>query len=220
MEYQNNPTSYENLSNPQLQENSVGNKIKNNLAEFIEFIAIMAAILIVIRFLIAEPHLVSGSSMVPNFHTGDYIITNKLLMKISQPKRGEVIVLQNPRNQDQVFIKRVIGMPDEKIKLSQGQVFINDEPLDEPYLPQGTITSGEQFLTDDEEIVVPSGQYFVLGDNRGESSDSREWGPIPAQLIVGQAYLRYWPLNKINLLQIGKASDQPTFSFTMGKKNI
>lgn len=206
MEYQNNPTSYENLSNPELQENSLGGKIKNNLAEFIEFIAIMAAVLIVIRFLIAEPHLVSGDSMVPNFHTGDYIITNKLLMKLSQPKRGEVIVLQNPRNSDQVFIKRVVGLPGESIKVSQGLVYINGQVLDEPYLPQGTLTSGQQFLTEDEEIVVPDDQYFVLGDNRGESSDSREWGPITSQLVVGQALFRYWPITKIGILQVGKAS--------------
>lgn len=206
MDYQNNPTSYENLTSPQVQDKSLGSKLKSNVAEFIEFIAIIAAILIVIRFLVAEPHRVSGNSMVPNFHDGDYIITNKLLMKISEPKRGEVIILQNPRNADQVFIKRVVGLPGDRIKIADGVVLINNQVLDEPYLPQGTVTLGEQFLTDGEEIIVPDGQYFVIGDNRGGSSDSREWGTVSGNLIVGQAFLRYWPINKVGIIQVDKSS--------------
>lgn len=188
------------------EEQSTGDKLKSGIIDLIEFIAIVAAVLIVLRFFVAEPHKVSGSSMVPNFHDGDYIITNKVALKTSQPKRGEVIILQNPRNTDQVFIKRVIGLPGEKVKISGGHVYIDGEVLDEPYLPQGLATHGESFLSEGEEISVPEGQYFVIGDNRGGSSDSREWGPVNFPLIIGQAWLRYWPIQKFGLIQLGKPS--------------
>lgn len=191
---------------PDSEEQTFWSKFKNNLIELIEFIAVLGAIFIIIRFFIAEPHRVSGSSMVPNFHDGDYLITNKVSVKLSHPKRGEVIILQNPRNPDQVFIKRVIGLPLEKVMIGSSNVYINGLPLAEPYLPQGTITSGENFLKEREEITIPEGQYFVMGDNRGGSSDSREWGPIKEELIVGQAYFRYWPPQKITLLKVDTPS--------------
>ena len=144
--------------------------------------------------------------MVPNFHDGDYIITNKIGTRLGEPQRGEVIILQNPRNNDQDFIKRIIGLPLEKIKISEGKVYINGQPLEEPYLPVELRTSGGAFLANDEEITIPEGQYFVMGDNRGGSSDSREWGPIKKDLIIGQAWLRYWPPQKFTLLQISHAS--------------
>lgn len=194
------PTYYES------EEQSVGDKIKNNIVELIEFVAIAAAILIVIRFFIAEPHKVSGSSMVPNFHDGDYIITNKLATTLSEPKRGEVIILHNPRNQDQVFIKRIVGLPSERISIVDSTVYINNQPLPEGYLPKGLKTPGEAFLSEGEEITIPAGQYFVVGDNRPGSSDSREWGTIPKDLIVGAAFLRYWPPQKFTLIRTGEPS--------------
>lgn len=195
----------------QPEEQSFWSRLKSGLVELIEFIAILAAIFVIIRFFIAEPHRVSGNSMVPNFHDGDYLITNKLAsnklpIKFGQIKRGEVIILNNPRNTDQVFIKRVIGLPGDKISISGGKVFINNEPLSEPYLPPNTITAGGSFLAEGEEIVIPDGQYFVMGDNRSGSSDSREWGTLKSDLIIGQAYLRYWPPQKIELLKVNEPS--------------
>lgn len=186
--------------------NSFGDKVKNNLIELIEFIAIILAILVVIRFFIAEPHKVSGSSMIPNFHDGDYIITNKVSTKISDLKRGEVVILKNPRNLDQVFIKRVMATPQDKIMISGGKVYVNDQLVDEPYLPKGTRTTGGAYLSEGEQLKMAAGEYFVMGDNRGGSSDSREWGPIKKELVVGQAWLRYWPLQQFNLIKVSKAS--------------
>lgn len=185
---------------------SFGDKLKNNLVELIEFIAIIGAILVVIRFFVAEPHKVSGSSMVPNFHDGDYIITNKVATQLSNPQRGEVIILKNPRNMDQVFIKRVIGLSGDRVMVNGGKVYLNGRLLPEPYLPLGTRTYGGAYLTEGEELTVPEGRFFVMGDNRGGSSDSREWGTLGKDLIVGQAWLRYWPPQQFTLIQIDKPS--------------
>lgn len=187
-------------------EESTGDKIKNNIFELIQFIAVAGAILVILRFFVAEPHRVSGSSMVPNFHDGDYIITNKLPTRFDSFQRGEVVILENPRNNDQVFIKRVIGLPGEKVTIFNGAVYINGQPLLETYLPQGLKTPGGSYLSEGEEIVVPDDQFFVIGDNRSGSSDSREWGPVQKKLLIGQAWLRYWPLNKFTLIQINKSS--------------
>lgn len=181
-------------------------RLKGNAVELVEFVAVILAVLVVIRFFIAEPHKVFGSSMVPNFHNGDYIITNKIGLKIGEPRRGEVVILQNPRNPDVVFIKRIIGMPGDSVKILNGSFYINGKKLNEPYLPDGTSTSGMAFLTEGEEITVPEGQYFVVGDNRNGSSDSREWGPVKKEALIGQAWLRYWPPQKFTLINI----DQPS----------
>lgn len=180
---------------------SLGSSFKDKIVEFIEFIAIIGAVFVVLRFFVAEPHKVSGRSMIPNFQDGDYLITNKISAKSGEFKRGEVVILQNPRNQDQIFIKRVIGLPEERIRLTNGTVLISGQPIAEPYLPKGTTTPGETFLSDGEEVVIPKGQYFVIGDNRTGSSDSREWGPVPAELIIGSAWLRYWPPQEFTLIK-------------------
>lgn len=191
----------------QVDEQSFGTKFKNNITELIEFIAIVFAILMAIRVFAAEPHKVSGSSMVPNFHDGDYIITNKLATRLSEPKRGEVVILQDPLDINKVFIKRVIGLPGETLKILSGAVYINNQLLEELYLPTGLRTSGENFLKDGDEITVPDGNYFVMGDNRNNSSDSREWGLLKKNLIIGQAFLRYWPLDKVTFVNIGIKSN-------------
>lgn len=189
----------------QEESRSFGSSFKDKIVEFIEFIAITGAVFVILRFFVAEPHKVSGRSMVPNFQDGDYIITNKISVRSGEIKRGEVIILQNPRNPDQVFIKRVIGLPEEHIRLINGTVLISGQPLAEPYLPKGTTTPGEAFLSDGEEVVVPKAQYFVIGDNRTGSSDSREWGPVPVELIIGSAWLRYWPPQEFALIKTGAA---------------
>lgn len=191
---------------PETGGRSSASKFKDSLIELIEFVAIVAAVLVVLRFFIAEPHRVSGSSMIPNFHDGDYIITNKLAKNFSTLQRGEVIILHNPRNSDQVFIKRAIGLPGEKIRILDGQVYINGNPITEPYLPNNLRTSAGSFLSEGEEITVPNDQYFVIGDNRNGSSDSREWGTVQFDLIIGQAWARYWPTSKIGIIPINKSS--------------
>lgn len=187
-------------------EETAGSKFKNSFIELIEFVAILVAIFAIIRFFVAQPHKVSGNSMVPNFHNGDMLITYKLAVTVGEPVRGQVVILQDPLNSKNDFIKRIVGLPNEKIKISDGKVYINGQVLPEPYLPPNTYTQGEAFLTENEEIIIPDGQYFVIGDNRGGSSDSRQWGPAKKELLIGQVIIRYYPLQKFTLLKINNPS--------------
>ncbi len=190
----------------QPQEETWSSKLKNNLTELIEFTAIVGAIVVVLHFFIAEPHKVSGSSMVPNFIDGDYIITDKVTKRFSSFDRGEVIILKNPRKPSDAFIKRVIGLPGEKIKVEKSHVYINGNLLPEPYLPTGTNTLGGAYLPEGEEKTIPANFYIVMGDNRTASSDSREWGPVDKDGIIGHPFLRYWPPDRAAMIRVNQKS--------------
>lgn len=183
------------------EEETSWDRFRGKALELIEFVAIVGVIVLLVHFFIAEPHQVSGSSMVPNFHTGELIITNKIATRFFPIKRYEVVIFKSPREQDKVFIKRVIGLPSDKVDIVNGKVFVNDNPLEEPYLPPNALTQAGAFMAEGEVISIPHNQYFVLGDNRGGSSDSREWGPIKKELIIGQAFLRYWPIPSFSLIK-------------------
>lgn len=139
--------------------------------------------------------------MQPNFPDGEYLLTDKITYRLRVPKRGEVVVFEAPGTNGDEFIKRIIGLPNERVKLEAGYVFINDQRLNEPYLPQGTITSGGSFLKEGQEVVVPDVNYFVLGDNRKASSDSRTWGYVGKEKINGRAWIIYWPPPKVGLVK-------------------
>lgn len=139
--------------------------------------------------------------MYPNFHDNEYLLTDKLSYRLGEPGRGDVIVFKAPKNQEYDYIKRIIGLPGEEIEIRNGKLYINDKLLDESYLPEEYITSGGSFWREGLEAPVPQEQYFVLGDNRSHSSDSREWGTVPLENIIGKAWLRYWPFNKLGLVK-------------------
>ena len=128
---------------------------------------------------------IDGSSMEPNLHDGQYIIINKLIYQLREPVRGDVVVFQYPHDPSRDFIKRVIGLPGDEIVIEQGQISINGTTIDEPYIPQLGVYSGAWQLQD--------GEYFVLGDNRNNSSDSHNWGTLPGENIIGRAWVIYWP---------------------------
>lgn len=179
-------------------------RVKNNLVELIEFLAVVGVIVLMVHAFVAEPHQVSGSSMVPNFLDGEFIITNKLATRFYGIKRGEIAIFKSPRDLGKVFIKRVIALPGDSIKILGGKIYLNKTTLSEGYLPPGTITAPQAFLAEGEEIIIPDDQYFFIGDNRSGSSDSREWGPVKRELIIGQAWLRYWPPPKFGLIEHAK----------------
>lgn len=143
--------------------------------------------------------------MKPNFQDGQYILTDKISYRFAQPKRGEVIIFKAPTDMDVDFIKRIIGLPGERVKISDGKVTIyNDQNkngfvLNEPYQTLGP-TSGGKEAPQNTEVTIPKDQYFVLGDNRLESFDSRSWGTLPKKNIIGKAWLRYWPLSQIGFI--------------------
>ncbi|KKQ67141.1 MAG: Signal peptidase I [Candidatus Daviesbacteria bacterium GW2011_GWA2_38_24] len=174
--------------------------IKEYLAEFIQTLAVCLVIGIIVYLFIAQPHKVSGISMFPNFHNNDYIITNKLLYRFSEPQRGDIIVLRNPKHNSEDFIKRIIGLSGERVKIQNGRVFINGQMLQESYLDKALLTPPGSFMQEGREVIVPNDSFLVLGDNRTASSDSREWGFVPKSDVIGKVFLRYWPQQSIGLI--------------------
>lgn len=138
--------------------------------------------------------VVEGASMQPNFYTGQLVIVNRFAYYFSKPQRGDVIVLHDPQDPAQDFIKRVVGLPGEVVTIKEGRVYVNDSLLDEPYIPRFCTTGC------DGQWVLDGQQYFVLGDNRPNSHDSHSFGPIDSKLIVGKAWIRYWPPSDIGVI--------------------
>lgn len=163
--------------------------------DILEVVVFAVGIFFFIYLLIMRPHKISGQSMMPNFQDAEYLLTEKVTYYTRNPERGDVVVFMPPISTTDEFIKRVIGLPGERIFLKDGHVYINDKLLIEPYLKDNVMTIGGPFLSDETEYQVPSGQYFVMGDNRPNSSDSRYWGPVTKQVMTGRAWISYWPMN-------------------------
>ena len=134
-----------------------------------------------------SPQEISGSSMTPTFINGEYILTNKVIYRFTLPQRGDVVIFKSPKNKDVDYIKRVIGLPGETIQLKNGQFFINGLPLIENYEYNKPVF-GESYMHEGDEIDIPKDQYFLIGDNRPGSSDSREFGPIVLEDFIGKAF--------------------------------
>lgn len=175
--------------------------ISGHLVEFIETFVVIGAIFALIYLFIAQPHKVSGKSMFPTFDDGDFIFTDKISYRLGQIKHGDIIVLKNPRNEAQDFIKRIVALPGETIKIQNSIVYVNGKPLNENYLPPGNITRTGAFLKEGEEVKAGDNQYFVLGDNREHSSDSRAWGAVTKEEIIGKVFFRYWPPQTFGLIK-------------------
>lgn len=166
--------------------------------DFIEAIVFALAVFVVVYLFLFQPNQVKGSSMYPTFKDGQFIFTDKVSYRFGKPARGDVVVFRSPKNQDVDFIKRIIALPGETVKLSGGKVYVNGEMLDEDkYLSSDVFTGPEAYLADNQEIIVPDGMYFVLGDNRSHSSDSRDFGPVKPNEFVGKVFFRYWPVTEL-----------------------
>jgi len=185
----------------QPEEKSAVSNFKTHFIDFIQSVVVIGAIFALIYWQIAQPHKVSGSSMVPTFQSGDYILTDKVTYRFVKPGRGDIIVLKNPRDETQDFIKRIIALPGDTVRVEDEEVYINDLLIQELYLPSETQTRSGSFLHDGESVKVGQNQYFVFGDNRGASSDSREWGPITKDEIIGRVVFRYFPVNSFGIIK-------------------
>ncbi len=181
---------------------SVMNTVGSFVWDLVKILVIALIIIVPFRMFVAEPFVVSGSSMQPNFKNHDYLIIDRFSYIKGLPQRGDVIVLKFPKDTSQFFIKRIIGLPGETVKIGQGFVtIINTEHpqgfrLTESYLPNQSETFGRT-----EEVRLGTGEYFVLGDNRTASSDSRVWGILPADDIVGKLWARVYPLSSAGFFQ-------------------
>jgi signal peptidase I len=186
------------------QTNSVGDSALSFLVfiwDFVKVVVIALAIILPIRYFIFQPFIVSGSSMEPNYTNGQYLIIDEISYRFKEPQRGEVLVVRYPNDPKQYFIKRLIGLPGERIEIDNGRVKIYNEEnpqgvtLSEPYLPnQGlTFPHNTAIIGGKRTITLKSNEYFMMGDNRLASSDSRDWGPLSEKDIIGKVFVRVLP---------------------------
>jgi signal peptidase I len=152
--------------------------------EILETILLTVVIYAVVNFA-TQRFKVEGDSMQPNLHPNEYVLVDRLSYRLGQPQRGDIVVFHYPLATERDFIKRVIGLPDETVAVANGVVTVNGQPLDEPYIAAPPGYANTWLLGPD--------QYFVLGDNRNNSSDSHNWGPLDRQYLIGKAVLIYWP---------------------------
>jgi signal peptidase I len=136
---------------------------------------------------------VDGESMMPTLQTGEFVVVNRLAYKLGSLEHGDVIVFRFPRDPNQEYIKRIIGLPGDVVKVLGGQVLVNGQPLEEPYIAAPPGYQGEW--------TVPEGSLFVLGDNRNNSSDSHNWGAVPVNYVIGKALFVYWPPDKWGVIE-------------------
>ncbi len=176
------------------------NKTVTFVSDFLETIVVALSIFVVVYLFLVQPHEVKGSSMEPNFHNNEYILTDKISYRFRKPARGEVVIFKSPKNPEVDYIKRIIALPGERVKIKDGYVYINEEKLNEYYLDSSTNLFPGSSMQEGVEIVIPEGEFLVLGDNRPHSSDSREFGPISQDLIIGHAFIRYWPLSQLGFI--------------------
>ena len=180
------------------EENPQQKSLKQSLWEFVRFVLLAFVIVIPIRMFIAEPFIVSGSSMFPTFHNGDYLIVDKISYELGSPQRDDVVVFKYPKDTTKFFIKRVIGLPNETVDIQGSQVVIINEQhekgfvLDQPFV--------QNLSNNNVHLALGEDEYFVMGDNRNASSDSRYWGAVKVDLMQGRALLRLLPIKSIDVL--------------------
>jgi len=173
--------------------------------EIVKVVVISLAIILPVRYFLIQPFYVQGASMEPNFHNSQYLIIDEISYRFDAPTRGQVVVFRYPRDPQEYFIKRIIGLPGEEVQIKDGAVIIyntshpNGLTLDEPYLATGTKTYSDS----EAKVSVGQNEYFVLGDNRGASKDSRYFGPVNKTFVTGKVLFRGWPLNQIKLFSAG-----------------
>jgi signal peptidase I len=170
---------------------------KESIKDFLLITITSLVVVFLVRFYIAQPFIVSGASMEPAFHTGDYLIIDQISYELDEPQRGDVVVFKYPLVPSKFFIKRIIGLPGETVKVEGLDVHVRTgddqefEKLNQDFIEFSKMS--------DIEITLGDNEYFVMGDNRAESLDSRTWGPLDGELIIGKALIRLFPINKIDI---------------------
>lgn len=177
-----------------MEKEKAQKKEKSELRELIEVIISSVAIAAFLIIFVVQAFYIPSGSMIPTLMPGDRILVNKFIYRFTEPKPGDIMVFRFPLDPKRHFIKRVIALEDQTVELRQGKLYINDKLIEQPYLPH-------LYQNDFGPFKVPKGQFFMLGDNRDNSEDSRFWGGVPRKNVIGQAFVTYWPLNRLGILQ-------------------
>lgn len=175
-------------------------KLLHDLFDIGKTVIIVLIAAFIIRFFLVQPFVVEGISMEPNFFDKEYLIVNKLSYELEKPKRGEVVIFVAPNHPEYDYIKRIIALPNEQVRIYNNEVYVNGQKLEEEYLGGNEKTLVGQDASFILEKKLGTNEYFVMGDNRGHSSDSREWGVLPKENIVGKAWVSVYPWNLFGLI--------------------
>lgn len=176
------------------------------ILEFIQSIVLALSVFVLLYLFVAQPNEVKGSSMEPNFKNGEFLLTEKLSYRFGEPQRGDVVVFKAPPSEpcaeeECEYIKRVIAKGGDRVMVKGGRVYVNGAVLNEDFIPAGAETQPGNYSLEGVERVVPEGHFLCLGDNRLHSRDSREFGPVAEDLIVGRAFFKYWPSEVFGLVK-------------------
>ncbi len=174
--------------------------------ELVQVLAISLAIILPVRYFLVQPFIVKGESMVPNFYDKEYLIIDELSYRFHPPVRGEIVVFRYPEDPSQSFIKRVIGLPGETVEVASGRVKIYNDEQPNGFVLDEESYLGEQATMGTRTLTLQEDEYFVLGDNRGGSLDSRFFGPVKKSLIIGRVWVRGFPFDR------WKKFEPPTYS--------
>lgn len=174
---------------------------KKNIIETIRFVVTVFILWLIIRIFLVQPFLVDGASMSPNFETSDYLIIDKLSYFFRQPVRGEVIVFKYPSDTSKHFLKRIIGLPGETVTVRDGVTTVRTVDGRDVYINESFVKNPS--TSDSKTLTLNTGEYFVMGDNRGKSFDSRAWGALEEKYISGRAIVRLYPFSKIDFMPAG-----------------
>jgi len=155
----------------------------------------------IVYMFIGQLYEVTGDSMLPTFKDKEQVIAEKISVNFTQLERGDIIIFKNPYEGNKLLIKRIIALPEESFQIKEARVLINNSLLPEPYLAENIVTFGKTFIKEEVGYKVPSDSYIVLGDNREQSTDSREWGYVKSENIVGKVAIVYYPLKNLRIIQ-------------------
>jgi signal peptidase I len=190
---------------------------RGSLAELLLIVAVALGLALLIQAVLIKPFRIPSQSMEPTLEVGQRVLVDRVSLRFSDPSIGDIVVFRPPAGadsnrcgvdqasdqacpeptsgeSDMNFIKRVVGEPGDRLKVLDGRVYVNGEPLDEPYIERD-LTCPSCNLP--QEITIPPDHFFMMGDNRGQSADSREWGPVPEDSIIGNAFFTYWPIDRV-----------------------
>lgn len=185
------------------EQESFARSVGSFFWELLKAFILAMVIIVPIRYFVVQPFFVRGASMEPNFHDGEYLVIDQLSYRFRDPKRGEVVVFRYPQDHTEFFIKRVVGLPGEEVVIEGGRISIRSQAypagieLDESVYVASDVRTGGQI-----HARLGNDEYFVLGDNRSASSDSRSWGPVTRDEIIGRTYLRAWPLDRAGIFRL------------------